>query len=44
MTEGKGKHCGSASWTGLKQTFVLILNDEMVLHVSILGMEPVNFE
>lgn len=44
MTEGKGKHCDSGSWTGLKQKFVLISNDEMALHVSILSMEPVNFE
>lgn len=39
MTEGQGKHRGSGSWTGLKQTLALVLNDEMALRVSILSVE-----
>jgi hypothetical protein len=43
MTEGKGNQRSSGFWTVLKQTLVLILNDELALRVSILSMKPVEF-
>lgn len=43
MTEVQGQHRGSGSWTGLKQTLALVLNDEMALGVSILSLGHVGW-